>query len=601
MREPEPEPSAGRHGPHESEDSSAKTSSSGGASPQTPGAAEPQPVEGTCETLKVSTKGRRGRSKWVDELLRAFTLGIARIKGTRLYRRVQASAPARAVRSSLSLRSALAITVAALAVITVFALLVSAQLRTSTFESRRTQILDDAALRFSSAQTVFDQSTAQTPDQVQETARQVVSTINSSAAGAGAVSVVLLRSPDAHSSFRINQITDGSTDLLISERMRTAVRQDGRPQWQSVAIPMVDEEDAPGILVGHVVQLPRAGKHELYIIYSLASDQRQVKMVIRVLFAVALPILIGLPIGAFWLLFSILRPVRRTAEAAKHLAAGDLEARVQVRGEDEMADLSIAFNEMASSLQKKIQEYDELSRLQQRFVSDVSHELRTPLTTIRMADSVIWDHREALPPMAKRSAELLHEQTERMDSLFTDLLEISRHDARSADLAAEVIDLRQVVAKVVAMNAELAERLGVEVRLGGTEERCAVAIDDRRIERVLRNLLVNALEFAEGGPVDLTIGQSDTDVAVRVRDYGVGMSPETAAHVFDRFYRADASRKRTSGGTGLGLSIAAEDVALHGGILEAFGELGHGASFLMTLPKKVGDQVCSEPLKLWED
>ena len=335
MREPEPEPSAGRHGPHESEDSSAKTSSSGGASPQTPGAAEPQPVEGTCETPKVSTKGRRGRSKWADELLRAFTLGIARIKGTRLYRRVQASAPARAVRSSLSLRSALAITVAALAVITVFALLVSAQLRTSTFESRRTQILDDAALRFSSAQTVFDQSTAQTPDQVQETARQVVSTINSSAAGAGAVSVVLLRSPDAHSSFRINQITDGSTDLLISERMRTAVRQDGRPQWQSVAIPMVDEEDAPGILVGQVVQLPRAGKHELYIIYSLASDQRQVKMVIRVLFAVALPILIGLPIGAFWLLFSILRPVRRTAEAAKHLAAGDLEARVQVRGEDD--------------------------------------------------------------------------------------------------------------------------------------------------------------------------------------------------------------------------------------------------------------------------
>ena len=601
MREPEPESSAGRHGPHESEDASEKTSSSGRASPQTPGAAAPQPVEGTCENPKASTKGKRGRSKWADELLRAFTLGIARIKDTRLYRRIQASAPARAVRSSLSLRSALAITLAALVVITVFALLVSAQLRTSTFESRRTQILDDAALRFSSAQTVFDQSTAQTPDQVQETARQVVSTINSSAAGAGAVSVVLLRSPDAHSSFRINQITDGSTDLLISERMRTAVRQDGRPQWQSVAIPMVDEEDAPGILVGHVVQLPRAGKHELYIIYSLASDQRQVKMVIRVLFAVALPILIGLPIGAFWLLFSILRPVRRTAEAAKHLAAGDLEARVQVRGEDEMADLSIAFNEMASSLQKKIQEYDELSRLQQRFVSDVSHELRTPLTTIRMADSVIWDHREALPPMAKRSAELLHEQTERMDSLFTDLLEISRHDARSADLAAEVIDLRQVVAKVVAMNAELAERLGVEVRLGGTEERCAVAIDDRRIERVLRNLLVNALEFAEGGPVDLTIGQSDTDVAVRVRDYGVGMSPETAAHVFDRFYRADPSRKRTSGGTGLGLSIAAEDVALHGGILEAFGELGHGASFLMTLPKKAGDQVRSEPLKLWEN
>lgn len=525
----------------------------------------------------------------------------ALLRGTRLYGRLDASAPVRAVRSSLSLRSALAISLAALAVITVFAILVSSQLRASTFESRRAQILEDAALRFSSAQTVFDQSTAQTPDQVQEVARQVVSTIDSSAAGAGAVSVVLLRSPAAHSSFRINQIIDASADSLIGEDMREAVRADGRPQWQSVAIPSGEDESAPGILVGSAVRLPRAGEHELYIVYSLASDQRQVNMVMRVLFAAALPILFGLPVGVFWLLFNILRPVRRTADAAKHLASGDFAARVEVKGEDEMADLSAAFNDMASSLQRKIEEYDELSRLQQRFVSDVSHELRTPLTTIRMADSVIWDHRESLPPLAKRSAELLHEQTDRMDSLFTDLLEISRYDARSADLAAEVMDLRQVVAKVVAMNAELAERLGVQVRVDGAEERCAAAIDARRIERVLRNLLVNALEFSEGAPVDITLAQSDADVAVRVRDHGVGMTAQTAAHVFDRFYRADASRKRTTGGTGLGLSIAAEDVALHGGTLRVHGEPGRGASFLMTLPKKAGEDVESEPLSLWED
>lgn len=526
---------------------------------------------------------------------------VDRLKASRLYVRAYRSAPASAVRSSLSLRSALAITLAALAVITLFALLVSSQLRSSTFEARKTQILDDAAVRFSSAQAVFDQSTASTPDQVQEAARQVVSTIDSSAAGAGAVSVALLRSPDAQSAFRINQIVTSDVESLITPVMRSAVGEDGAARWQSVAIPAQEGRTSPGILVGMEVTLPRAGAHELYIVYSLASDQRQVDTVMKVLFLAALPILIGLPAGVFWVLFNLLRPVRRTADAASRLASGDLSARVEVQGEDEMADLSAAFNDMASSLQRKIEDYDELSRLQQRFVSDVSHELRTPLTTIRMADSVIWDNRETLPPAAKRSAELLHEQTDRMDSLFTDLLEISRYDARSAALDAEVTDLRAVVAKVVSMNADLAERLGVEVEVRSEEERCAAAIDVRRIERVLRNLLVNALEFADGTRVEIDVAQTRTDVAVRVRDHGVGMSEETAAHVFDRFYRADASRKRTTGGTGLGLSISAEDVALHGGALEAHGALGEGASFVMTLPKESGAPIASRPLAGWED
>lgn len=526
---------------------------------------------------------------------------LRRFADSPLGRRLEGTAPVRAVRSSLSLRSALAITLAALAVVLIFALLVSSQLRASVFESRKAVVLEDAALRFSSAQAAFDQSTASTPDQVQEVARQVVENIRSSAAGAGAVSVVLLRSPDAHPTFRINQIVDTDVDALITPEMRGAVREGTSAQWQSVAIPEEDSATAPGILVGMELTLPRAGAHELYIVYSLASDQAQVTTVMRVLFFAALPILFGLPVGVFSVLYSVLRPVRRTADAAKHLASGDLDARVDVHGSDEMADLSIAFNDMASSLQKKIEEYDELSQLQQRFVSDVSHELRTPLTTIRMADSVIWDNREILPPGAKRSAELLHEQTDRMDSLFTDLLEISRYDARSADLAAELTDLRLVVRKVVAANEELADRLGVEVEIREPAHRCAASIDARRIERVLRNLLVNALEFADGTRVEITLAESPTDVAVRVRDHGVGMDEETAARVFDRFYRADASRKRTTGGTGLGLSIAAEDVALHGGSLRAHGVPGEGASFLMVLPKESGDSVASEPLALWED
>lgn len=520
---------------------------------------------------------------------------------SRLLARLLGSKPVTAVRRSLSIRSALAVTAAALALMSIFALTVSAQLRTSAFESRKGLVLDDAAVRFSSARHTFEQSAPSTPDQVQEIARQIVESIRSSAAGAGAISVALLRSPDSLSSFRINQIVDTDVLGLIGRPMRRAVRDSGSAQWQSVSIRVKDFSQAPGILVGMEVEIPRAGPHELYIVYSLASDQRQVDMMMRVLLIAAIPIVLGLPFAVFWMLYKFLLPVRRTADAAKHLASGDLDARVEVHGEDEMADLSQAFNDMAASLQNKIEEYDELSQLQQRFVSDVSHELRTPLTTIRMADSIIWDNRHSLPAAAKRSAELLHEQTDRMDLLFTDLLEISRYDARAVDLSAEVTDLRALVAKVVKANAELAQRLGVDVRIQEPDDRCAACVDARRIERVLRNLLVNALEFAERTSVDITIAQNESAVAVRVRDHGVGMSAETAARVFDRFYRADVSRQRTTGGTGLGLSIAAEDVALHGGMLQARGELSQGSSFLMTIPKTPGAEITAPPVQLWEE
>ncbi|MBF0963035.1 MAG: ATP-binding protein, partial [Actinomyces sp.] len=129
---------------------------------------------------------------------------------------------------------------------------------------------------------------------------------------------------------------------------------------------------------------------------------------------------------------------------------------------------------------------------------------------------------------------------------------------------------------------------------------CTAEIDDRRIERVIRNLLVNAYEHAESRPVVVTIASNETAVAVRVRDHGVGMEPATVERVFDRFYRADPARTRTTGGTGLGLAISLEDVVLHGGTLTAWGEIGVGSSFMMTLPKKVGTAISSDPLELWE-
>ena len=504
------------------------------------------------------------------------------------------------IRHSLSAKLAVAITLAALVLLLVFGIIVASQLRSSMFETRKDAILADASLRFSSAQSVFSSSTATSPDQVQESARGALASLKASAAGAGATNVALLRSEGSTASLRINQIEDEQMRGLITPQMREAVAQGGA-QWQSVGIRASDSDKvSPGILVGTQVQLPRAGTHELYILYSLAADQRQVDVVLRVLVLSALPIIVALPIGVFALLHRLLLPVRLTVSAATKAAEGDLDVRVEVHGADEMAALGRAFNAMTSSLQDTISRYDELAKLQQRFVSDVSHELRTPLTTIRMAEDIVWDNREDLPAHARRSAELLHDQTERMEQMLADLLEISRYDAASALLDAEERDLRPIVTRVVEACAELAQRQGVPVEVVAPA-RASAEIDERRIERVIRNLVVNAIEHADGTRVTITVATSATDVACRVRDRGVGMTQEVADHVFDRFYRADTARARTTGGTGLGLAIATEDVAIHGGRLQAYGEPGKGASFLMTLPKHAGDEIASWPLALWED
>ena len=504
------------------------------------------------------------------------------------------------IRHSLSAKLAVAITLAALVLLLVFGIIVASQLRSSMFETRKDAILADASLRFSSAQSVFSSSTATSPDQVQESARGALASLKASAAGAGATNVALLRSEGSTASLRINQIEDEQMRGLITPQMREAVAQGGA-QWQSVGIRASDSDKvSPGILVGTQVQLPRAGTHELYILYSLAADQRQVDVVLRVLVLSALPIIVALPIGVFALLHRLLLPVRLTVSAATKAAEGDLDVRVEVHGADEMAALGRAFNAMTSSLQDTISRYDELAKLQQRFVSDVSHELRTPLTTIRMAEEIVWDNRDDLPAHARRSAELLHDQTERMEQMLADLLEISRYDAASALLDAEEHDLRPIVTRVVEGCAELAQRQGVAVIIDAPS-RAAAEIDERRIERVIRNLVVNAIEHADGTTVTITLATTETDVACRVRDRGVGMTQEVADHVFDRFYRADTARARTTGGTGLGLAIATEDVAIHGGRLQAYGEPGRGASFLMTLPKKAGADIVSRPLPLWEN
>ena len=501
-------------------------------------------------------------------------------------------------RSSLRLRVSTTTVLVGVAALVLLGAVVTGTIRDGLFEARRDEILADATARTRSAQQSFDAAIANTGPQVQELAYNLVA--GSRAGGSGVVGSMLLRSPDESTQVLINdavlpeRLLDGA---VLTSDMRAAVAAGGQ-HWQSISLPLTTG-GGPGIIVGSEVTLPVAGVHEFYVVYTLGPEEDTLTLVTQVLSAGAVVLLIFLGAMTWFIAQRVLGPVRQAARTAERLADGLLDERLDVHGHDELATLGRTFNEMAESLQDQIERMAELSRLQQRFVSDVSHELRTPLTTIRMASEVLHANREDFDPAARRSAELLQTQLDRFEQMLADLLEISRFDAGAALLDVEERDLQDVVAHAVELAAPLAERTGSRITVTGPGRPCTADIDPRRVDRIVRNLLVNAVEHGEGRPIDISVGVNEVAVAVVVRDHGTGMTPEAASRVFDRFWRADPARARTTGGTGLGLSISMEDARLHGGTLEAWGRPDEGAAFRLTLPRHAGLVISSSPLPLY--
>jgi len=294
----------------------------------------------------------------------------------------------------------------------------------------------------------------------------------------------------------------------------------------------------------------------------------------------------------------VVRPVRTAAQAAERFAGGELDERMVVVGEDDVARLAQSYNKMAESIEKQIRQLEEFGTLQRRFTSDVSHELRTPLTTVRMAADVLHASREQFPPGLARSTELLVDELDRFESLLGDLLEISRLDAGVEELVAEYIDVRPIAVRAAQTVATIARNAGTEIILDLPEEETSAEVDSRRIERILRNLLANAVDHGDGHPVRLRMAADENALAVTVRDYGIGLRQGEADLVFNRFWRADPSRNRHTGGTGLGLAISVEDARLHGGRLEAWGEPGLGANFRLLLPRQQDVELGESPLPL---
>lgn len=345
------------------------------------------------------------------------------------------------------------------------------------------------------------------------------------------------------------------------------------------------------LFVGERINIPTAGRYEMYIAFILTSQTETLDLVRNSLLftGVALVFLIGM---ITWLVVrQVVRPVRDAARIATQFTQGDFSQRMRIESQDEMATLANSYNEMAQSIEQQISRLENLSRVQQRFVSDVSHELRTPLTTLRMASEVIHSSKDSFDPIVARSAELLVAQLDRFERLLEDLLEVSRFDAEVAVLEAVDFDIVQLVQRCADDLALVAKERKTEIYVTTAQPVIMIKADIRRVERILRNLLANAIDHAEELQIDVRIEASEHDVAVGVRDYGVGLDENALIRVFDRFWRADPSRARTRGGTGLGLSIALEDARLHNGELEAWGRPGRGAHFVVTLPRNTWESI----------
>jgi two-component system, OmpR family, sensor histidine kinase MtrB len=382
----------------------------------------------------------------------------------------------------------------------------------------------------------------------------------------------------------------------VSEELKLRVETTDKLLWAYTEIKYLDGRNIPGLVVAAPIRINNVGTYSLFLLFPLGEEEETIGIIRSAVLATGIFLIFGLLILVWYLTRSVLAPVRKTANAAEKLRMGLLNERVPVSGEDDLAKLAGSFNSMAASIQQQIGQLEQMSRLQKRFVSDVSHELRTPLTTVRMAADVLYESRDQYTGETARAAELLSTQIERFETLLSQLLEISRFDAGAADLILTNINIRDLIEKTADSLSNLLAKQATPVVITGSAPN--IDLDQRRIERVLRNLISNASEYGEGKPIEVEIGSDDDAIAVVVKDQGAGLKPGESSLIFNRFWRADPARARTTGGTGLGLAIALEDARLHSGWLDAWGSPGKGTMFRLTLPKNFDKSLNKSPLSI---
>jgi two-component system sensor histidine kinase MtrB len=451
------------------------------------------------------------------------------------------------------------------------------------FDSRRNEIVSETQSVTSTVQSQFDGAiNAESVIDIERANTNAQATIRATTNSPGLIGFAILRAPGQTT----DQVMTSSSSIafpltVVSESLREAIHDDrSNVYYQSVEVP----GGSPGIVTGANIDVPIAGRYDLFLVYDLADVEANLSFVQSALVAGELFFVVITGLIVWFVTTRSIQPIMTTAATAERFAAGNLDERITVEGTDVSAKLAGSFNRMAESISGQINRLATLSTLQQQFVSDVSHELRTPLTTIKLAGSMLFKQRKTFDKDSARAVELLNRQIETFEELLTELIELSRFDAGAAELDLEPIAPAVLAQSCIDEMAPLALALGSSVTLVAPGGHKPVDLDSRRVRRILHNFLSNALDHGEGGPIEVWVDSTSTAVSFAVRDHGVGMSSADAARVFDRFWRADPSRQRQSGGTGLGLAIALGYAKLHGGVIDVWSEPKHGACFRLTIP-----------------
>lgn len=291
-------------------------------------------------------------------------------------------------------------------------------------------------------------------------------------------------------------------------------------------------------------------------------------IVLSALLAVALAAIVALVLAR-----ALARPLRGLTNAARARAAGAGTAQLTARGPAEVAELAVAFNDMTRSL-------DDAEALRQRMVADIAHELRNPIAALRAQIEGIADG--VLAPDSARVASLV-EDVGALSHLVDDMQELSRADAGQLRYSREPFDLGELIARE-GERAQVLARTGVRVASSRPETPLVVEGDEFRVAQVVRNLLSNAARHTAAGSITVSAAAEGRFGLVTVTDTGEGMRPEDLAHIWERFFRADAARAADGGGAGVGLSIARRIVEDHGGSVFAESTVGVGSQIGFRLP-----------------
>jgi two-component system OmpR family sensor kinase len=310
------------------------------------------------------------------------------------------------------------------------------------------------------------------------------------------------------------------------------------------------------------------------------ADSTLGRLLVVELIATAL-VIGGIAVLGLWLVRVGLRPLDAIEETAAAIASGELSRRVERADErTEVGRLGIALNAMLAQIESSFRAREASERKLRRFVADASHELRTPLAAVRAYAELFGRGASEHPDDLARSMSGIGRESERMSLLVDDLLLLARLD-EGRPLEREPVELGELVTEAV----ETARAVEPERPIELAAERATVTGDRDRLRQVVDNLLANVRAHTPAGtPVRVSVAAHDGTAEITVADSGPGLAPDELAHVFERFYRADASRARTSGGVGLGLSIVAAVAEAHGGTVSARSGPGAGATFTISLP-----------------